>query len=208
MPEIIISIIANGEKTDPFILKRYTEDSHLIIAADGGLQNCYDAQIQPDYLVGDLDSYDKKLLCEFPALKTKQISDQDTTDLEKTIGFAMGFRPTQIRFFAIFGLRSDHTFANMILLQNFSNKYKVEVYDNYGKMVLFHPGKHIIKGKIGKTVSFFSFNAVKNLTIEGFKYPLKGHTDLRAFFGISNVYSSHSCKVSLSEGAILMYELY
>jgi len=206
MSRIIVSIVANGEPIAKDIIHRHIQGSDLIIAADGGLQSCHQAQISPDYIVGDLDSCNQELIRKFPEAKIKKISDQDSTDLEKTINFALQFNPWKLRFFAVFGLRTDHSLANMIIIQNFSADIAVEVFDNYGKMTLLNEGEHKIAGKINRTVSLITLRPIQNLTISGFKYPLDNHSQINPFFGISNVYSSRDCTIGFSKGRLMLYE--
>lgn len=207
-PVNMIAVIANGEMVDADIVKKYTSDADLIIAADGGVATCLKAGIQPDYIVGDMDSIDMDPSLTFPQARIERISDQESTDLEKTIGFVRTFRPAEIRFFSILGLRTDHTMANMIILQNFSKDIRVSAYDNFGKLTLLHAGNNVLQIRKGRTVSFFTLNAVEKLTLSGFRYPLEGFSDPASFFGISNVCEDGECVVSFTSGSLLMYELF
>jgi len=208
MQKKIIAIIANGEPVSGRILKQYTQDADVIIAADGGVKTCLSGGIQPDLVVGDFDSIEAEPAREFPDATIEQIADQDSTDLEKALIVGRRFNPGTIRFFSILGLRADHAMANMIIVQDYDPGMRIEVYDNYGKMVRFHAGSHTLNTDRGKTVSLFSMHPIQNLTLEGFRYPLENHSSPVAFFGISNVYESETCRITLESGSILLYELY
>jgi thiamine pyrophosphokinase len=208
MNQNIIAIIANGEPVSGWILQRYTKDTDVIIAADGGVKTCLSGGIKPDVVAGDFDSIDIDPADVFPDATIEQIADQDSTDLEKAINISRRYKPGTLRFFSILGLRADHTMANMIIVQNYNPSVHIEVYDNHGKMIRLLAGSHRLKTEKGKTVSLFSMQPVQNLTLEGFRYPLHKHSASPSFFGISNVYESDTCRLSLDSGSILLYELY
>ena len=52
----IISIIANGAVPNCDFLNQNLIGTDMIIAADGGAEICRKLQIQPQYIIGDLDS--------------------------------------------------------------------------------------------------------------------------------------------------------
>lgn len=208
MDRKIAAVIANGEPVPGAVLGSYTRDADVIIAADGGVSNCIAGGIIPNVIVGDFDSITIDPAREVPAAEIEHITDQDSTDLEKAITIARRYEPTTIRFFSVLGLRADHTMANMIIVQDFDPEIQVEVYDTHGRMIRLQAGSHILETEKGKTVSLFSLHAVKNLTLEGFRYPLTNYSDGPSFFGISNVYEEETCRISLESGSILLYELY
>jgi len=201
----IISIIANGEVIKKEKVKNILSDSDIIIAADGGANNCNNLGIVPDYVIGDLDSVKKESIPSKSQIIIRK--DQNYTDFQKSLKFAISLFPTKINVFSVIGKRTDHTIANLIILQK-NKDIPIDIYDNYGKMQIFYPGKHQIIGEIGKTVSLFSLQPVKNLILSGFRYPVKNQNFQISFIGISNVYKSKSCSLEFDSGIIFLYEVF
>jgi thiamine pyrophosphokinase len=205
--EKIIVIVANGETTQSDRSGEAIHNASTIIAADGGADNCLETGIIPDYILGDFDSITEKGRTSFPADRYIHIADQDTTDMEKAIRFAMSLHPDRIRILSALGRRMDHTAANLLLLAEVNKQVPVELYDNHGKMAILNPGTYTLPSFPGKPVSFFSINPIRHLTLSGFMYPLKDRNYDSFFIGISNQCGEGPCTVSFSEGILYMYEL-
>ena len=208
MKKNIIAVIANGEKLRSDFLKKILSDVDTIIAVNGGSGLCYQLSITPDYIIGDLDSVKKNLRKMFPAAEIIPKPDQDSTDLQKALEFAIDLSPGLIKILSPFGKRTDHSMANILIFQQLKTNIKLEIYDNYGILKILKPDEHKIYGKIGKTVSLFSFEPVKNLILKGFKYPITNQDFDRFFLGISNIYQEKECYIKFDDGNLFIYELY
>jgi len=93
--------------------------------------------------------------------------------------------------------------------ENTSEK-QVEIclYDNWGMLRFLDPGEHIFRKKQGRTVSFFSFREVRNLTMKGFRYNLKSQSYINFFGGLSNVYEAEECLLKFRGNRMIWYECY
>ncbi len=205
--EKLVAIILNGEPLAPERLHRFLEKVQIIIAADGGANYCLQHNVQPHYIIGDLDSIHSEATRFSEQTKRIHLSDQYSTDLEKALNLATQLQVTHLRVANATGKRSDHAVANLLFLAEFSKKVPVEVFDNFGRLSFWGPGEHIFNLKVGTTVSFTSLKGVKNLTLEGFAYPLYNQQFNDFFVGISNVVTKQPCRVQFSEGLLMMYEV-
>ena len=114
-----IIIFANGELPD--IDKAYSliQKDDYVICADGGTRHALAFSVQPDLIIGDMDSLEKGQL---ENLQESGVSielyprDKNETDLELAINRAIEFNPTQIIIIAALGGRLDQTLANITLL--------------------------------------------------------------------------------------------
>jgi thiamine pyrophosphokinase len=84
-----------------------------IIAADGAANKLLRHHIEPQMILGDLDSVDESLLYGRKYLK---ISDQDTTDFEKVLGYAERESLTPTLVTGIDGGSIDHMLGNVSIL--------------------------------------------------------------------------------------------
>lgn len=207
MYDKIIAIIANGEIIESQLIKTILSDVSVIIAADGGAVNCRILGIKPDYIIGDLDSVTPELRRHFSGTKIINRPDQNYTDMQKAIRFALTLSPRRLKILSAFGKRADHTIGNMLIFQEYWESVPIEIYDNYGKMQILNAGKHVIKGETGKTVSILSMTQVTNLTLKGFRYTISNRNFNPSFIGVSNVYESENCQIEFDSGKLFLYEV-
>jgi thiamine pyrophosphokinase len=112
-----VAIIANGELEQRLIekIKKYPK----IISVDGGTNHCIKFGINPDHIVGDLDSIKKKILLHhFPTARIKELKSRakDKTDLEAGLEIANISKVDRVTVFGGLGNRFDHSLGNIILL--------------------------------------------------------------------------------------------
>ncbi len=205
MTEKTVVIIANGEELNPDLCRAIVSKDNIIIAADGGAVACQNAKIFPHYIIGDLDSVTEDLQHFFSGSEIIHLTDQYSTDMEKALKLASSLSPHKVKILSALGKRSDHANANLLFLQEYNDKIPVEIYDNYGKLTVLKPGKHQFELEIGRTISFFSFGPVGNLSLRGFRYNLANENYANYFVGNSNVVESKTCEIEFKRGRIFMY---
>ena len=199
----IVAIIANGEKCSN--LEKILMDADIIIAADGGANLCRAQHITPDYIIGDLDSITMETLEFFSESKFIEITEQDHTDMQKALTYALSLNPTKIKIIAVFGNRMDHTLGNILIFQNYNSSIPLEIYDNFGVMTFYSPGKYELNLQPGQIISFFSLSPINDLSLEGFEYPIKNANYSRNFIGVSNVVINQKCTVEFQKGKLISY---
>jgi thiamine pyrophosphokinase len=199
-----ILIIANGESPSRKILLKLLRESDCIIAADGGCNICYEFNIYPDYIVGDLDSAKENVLNYFNDAEVIYLSDQYTHDLAKAIDFAVTLNPKLITAVSVTGKRLDHTLSNLVFLQ--SAKYTIPIifYDNYGRLSIIE-GQHQLDVPASTTISIFSFQPVYGLSLDGFKYILHNQDFPAGFNGLSNVTTQEGARILIDKGSLFLY---
>lgn len=207
-----IAVIANGEPPLPFVIERALRDIDLIIAADGGSSTCMKNGIKPDVVIGDLDSAPDDVQDIFPEAKIIQIDDQESSDMEKAISFALQFFPKRINIIGAIGYRTDHLLANLLFFEDFTQKYgdniEICIFDNKGQLKYLKPGRHELNWRKGRTVSFFSFGNVCHLSLTGFRYELTDFCNKKPFTSLSNVYENDKCTVEFEGSGLVWYEVY
>jgi len=207
LPERTIALIANGEPIKPESAHKILQDVEIIIAADGGALYCKKAGIHPHYIIGDLDSISDEVKQFFNNSEIIHLTDQYSTDMEKALKLASSLKPNRLKILSALGNRSDHANANLLFLREYNNEVPVEIYDNFGRLTILKPGKHILKLDVGVTVSFFSMGSIQNLFLKGFKYNLSNQNYESYFVGNSNVVVIEKCEVEFDSGSLFMYEV-
>jgi thiamine pyrophosphokinase len=199
-----VLIIANGEAPGDDVLFELVSKSDIIIAVDGGSNICFQKNITPDFIIGDLDSVDQSVLAHFGSCEIIKITDQDLHDLDKALQFTQTLKPKMIRVTAAFGKRFDHSMANLLLLQRRYQEQSLEFYDKFGCLSMIS-GDYVLDQPIGQIVSLFSFLPVVGLSLDGFKYILKDVDYPLGFIGLSNIMKQQKATIRIKKGSLFLY---
>lgn len=194
-----IALLANGPLTTQSIASK---EYDMVIAVDGGLNHSLTLGLNPDLLVGDLDSVSQNTLKRFPKVKIAQFpKDKDKSDLELALTLALTYRPQKIDVFCGLGHFIDHALANLLLLGNFPPI--ISFLEDTQEVFLVENGAHtIITNK--KTVSLLPlFGSVRIIETEGLRWNMQNKTLSYSFFSLSNICESSSFRLSL-EGKIVV----
>ncbi len=200
-----IAIIANGEPPSKSLIERYLPTVDLVIAADGGANSCVELDLKPNYIVGDLDSVTKETRRHFPETTVIPMIDQNLSDLQKAIAFALTRDPQRLLIFAAFGKRGDHTFSNLLVASTLKTNVPVEMLDDWGKLTWLKSGKHQLHGIPGHTVSLFSIHPLQHLSTSGFKFNLDDAHFKAAFNGTSNQFETDAVHIEFTGGPLFVY---
>jgi thiamine pyrophosphokinase len=182
----------------------------MVIAADRGAETALRFGHLPMYIVGDLDSLDKQMLREAHERGSQVVQAQlekDETDTELAAMVALQHGATEITLLgALGGSRIDHALANVLLLVGFEATPMHIVDGETSCWLLRGPGKTVIDGQQGDTLSLLPLTAdADGVQTTGLYYSLRGETlSFGRPRGVSNVLTSHQAEVSLARGLLLI----
>lgn len=200
-----VSIICNGEDFTEEKIKYYCNNSDFVIAVDGGLKILDRVSINPDLIIGDMDSLDKETFLKYDNIKKERYpAEKDFTDSELAIQKAINLNPGKISILAATGSYIDHSYANIInLLRNFNSKIDMKIVT--GNSIIFPIiGKQIIKNSSGKRFSVFPIGETKGIILEGCKYTFKDKSDLLPIdYSISNVITKNNACIGVNKGMLV-----
>jgi len=202
-----ILIIANGQLPQKETFLKLVKEATCIIAIDGGGNICYDQNISPHYIIGDLDSIESKALDHFHDTKIIHLRDQNRHDMDKGLEFAQSLDPEKIWIIGAFGKRLDHSIANLLLLQSTQFDCSIKFIDDFGELSLIR-GNYTLNCTNGRTISLFSFLPVQGLSLEGFKYPITNQSFPQGFNGLSNVTTKDHPKIIIKNGSLFLYTIH
>ena len=207
-----VCIVLNGEiknydKTKEIILN---EKYDFIIGADGGCNHLYKMNIMPNYVVGDLDSIDEKLIeyyKESNVILKKYPTHKDETDSEICLYIAKDLNAKSVDFIGILGGRIDHTLANIGLLLNSKNmNIFTRILSSEEEIIVLKDEEFMLKGKKGNTVSIVSIDGeAQGINLDKFEYPLNdGKIGYLSPLGISNVMVEDNAYIKVNKGSLLV----
>lgn len=194
---------ASGEGL-PYKFQKGKND--LIIAADGGYDYLVKNKIQPDIVMGDFDSSefakDSDISIKFP-------SEKDETDsfLAYIEGKNRGYRT--FVFYGCLGGRTDHTLANLQMLNHISQEGNRAIFVGNNEIVsAITEGTITYKKRKHGTISVFSADDISSgVTISGLKYEVNNASLTNTFpLGISNEFVDKPAFISVQKGTLIIME--
>mgnify|MGYP006278047031 FL=1 len=207
-------LILNGElNLDRKDLEQLIKKEQIdkIIAVDGGANIARKLNLQPDLIIGDLDSITDSNKEYFSKKKIETIKfpvEKDQTDSEIAVDYCLENNFKELYLTAALGGRIDQELANLNLLEYIyeldlrariiSKKIEIGIFDQKKK---FYNKKGYRLSLIPQT------KVVSGLSIKGCKYKLESQQIERSKSrGISNLIVSKEAEISLDKG-LLIYVL-
>jgi len=199
-------VLDSGDETRQAIR---TED--LLIAADGGAENCLKLGFVPNVVIGDMDSLPDELQTDLISQRVEFFpypSDKDQTDLELALTFAIHQGSTEIVLIGLLGGRLDQTLANLLLLarEEWGSARLVIFAGRDTGYVLRGATKILISGDLGDLVSLIPLTPdVKDVSTRGLKWTLSSATlTFGSSLGISNELTDSKAEIQIRSGTLLL----
>ena len=146
-------------------------EADLRICCDSAAETLVAHGMEPDLIVGDLDSLSPAFRERYAGILT-HISEQDDNDLTKAFHMALTLQPSRITILGATGKREDHTMGNVSLLLDYAREAAcpVEMLTDYGRFTaIFNTAT--LQARPGQQVSIFAFDNTLKITSAGLKYP-------------------------------------
>lgn len=198
-------IIGASPVCDTEIIKNHVRESDLVVCADGGYQYALEANIKPDWIIGDFDSseFPENIRCGIIKLPVHK----DDTDTMYCVKECMKMGYQDILLLGVTGGRLDHTFANFCtLLYTAENSVNAKILDRENIIFAMTEGmKENIENMKGHLFSIFPFGCKScKVTLDGFEYPLdEGTVKVNTVLGTSNSVISDHAEIILHEGSAI-----
>lgn len=164
-------ILADGNYPVHGIPLLYLMEARHIICCDGSAKSLIAAGLEPEAIIGDLDSLDTGIAERFAERLHKE-SEQDTNDLTKAVRWCINKRYKEIVILGATGKREDHTIGNISLLAEYAKEINVIMVTDTGTFIPLLKSS-VVKSFPGQQVSVFSVNPETEITSGGLKYRLE-----------------------------------
>jgi len=177
------TILANGQfPVHPFPLD-ILHNSQTIICTDGSANSLIDKGINPNVIIGDMDSLliDNKI---FSGQLIKD-SDQENTDLEKAFEWSIKNKISTINVLGASQEREDHSFGNLYLLSKYCDLLNLTYVTDYFSITC-HQGNRIFSSFKNQIVSILPVKHIQHISTENLKYNLSDEELPISSRGISN----------------------
>lgn len=162
----------------------------------------------PDYILGDFDSIDKKVLEKYKTQKINELKpEKDFTDTEEAINLAINLKSSEIVIIGAIGTRIDHVLANINVLKiALDNNIKAKIINEHNEIELINNELIIEKNNLYKYISIMPLTTqVEGITITGMKYPLENYTlTIGNSLGVSNEQIEKTAKIKVKDGILIV----
>ncbi|CAL7961068.1 thiamine pyrophosphokinase [Gammaproteobacteria bacterium] len=207
-------IVAGGAPPSKKLLNNEITSKSIIIAADNGADCLWKYQITPDYLIGDFDSIDDRVL-HFWVNKNIPIErhpqNKNATDGQLALKKAIALDIKKIVFLGCLGgKRTDHLLGAFGLLAECLNLNIIAcLKDDYQAITLLDQSI-IIPGKNGEIFSLQAYGEpVKNLSISGSKYELKNYElEIGNALTLSNEFQDQAVSLQFTSGRLMLIRIF
>ncbi len=205
-------IITGGALSGEYLLKAWKQlEGALFVVVDGALDLTHRLGLSPDYIVGDFDTVDQRLLAYYDeTIIFRHPPEKDQTDTELAIETALGAQCDRLIFLGATGSRLDHSLANIFLLQGLLEQgVEAELWNENNKLYLKNQGFTLKrKEACGDFLSLLPLSGtVEGVTLTGFKYPVQNLTFYRErTLGISNEITEEEAVVEFRKGIFIVVE--
>jgi thiamine pyrophosphokinase len=204
-----IIIFANGEIPDLNKARLLPRSDDYIICADGGTRHLLALGLQPNLVIGDMDSLKKG---QWQKLKEAGFPidlyphDKNETDLELAIMRAIELEPKEILVIAALGGRLDHTLGNLALLSDVRLSAFNTRFDDGVEEIFFCREQVEVHGRRGDILSLIPWGGpVEGIQTQGLRWSLNRETLYhQKTRGISNEMLDDSVSISIGSGLLLI----
>ncbi|MDC3086544.1 thiamine diphosphokinase [Pelagibacteraceae bacterium] len=196
-------LVANGEKPVSNYAKQLIKEINLKICVDSNLSIFRELDIEPDIIIGDLDTVDINKSSSKSTIVNEE--DQNKTDLEKSLDYCIAQNIKDIYIIGATGERDDHSLANIMIAQQYSDTLNIEMISNFFQIFFVNGSKEILEKK-SRNLSMISLIADNRITTSGLEYNLSDQKLNSFSHGISNRIISDKCLIKAKEKLILFIE--
>ena len=198
-----VVIVANGDFPSHKVPLLILQDSSTIICCDGAANHLVKNGMEPNYILGDMDSIDDSLKNKYKE-QVIELPDQNENDLRKVIQWVedKGVKKTAI--LGATGKRDDHSLANIFTLLHYHSPLKMTMFTNHGIFSVVQ-GEQKFNSFTGQQVSIFTTDSNIEITSVNLKYILNNKSLSDLYSGSLNESTGTEFSISISQGKILVY---
>lgn len=197
-------ILADGNFPVHRIPLRYLMEATHIICCDGSAESLIAIGLEPEAIIGDLDSLDAGI-AERYADRLHKESEQDTNDLTKAVRWCINKRYKDIVILGATGKREDHTIGNISLLAEYAGETNVIMVTDTGTFTPLLKSS-VVRSFPGQQISVFSVNPETEITSGGLKYRLKNLKLKNWWVATLNEASGDSFELQFNGGPVIVYQ--
>ncbi len=199
-------ILADGRYPSHSIPLKHIAEADMIVCCDGAVEKLIAHGIEPDAVVGDLDSVSAATKERYKII-LYQDNDQETNDLTKAVKWCVSQGIKEVIILGATGLREDHTIANVSLIAEYIKDIKVTMYTDSGVFEAFNETV-TLRSHPGQQISVFSINPEMCISSRGLRYHLNNLKLTNWWRGSLNEAQGDSFTIEFEKGKVIIFREY
>ena len=202
-------VLGNGSHLNENQLINLVKETSFIVCVNGGSEKAKELKINPDIILGDLDSINQDIVKYFNNLNIPivKIPSQEKNDLEKAILYLLKKGFERIILCGFLGKRVDQTVASLQVVKKYLYRAEFQIFSKNSELFLLKKGEFEFKTIPGQTISLFGFQRAIGISTEGLKFPLKNENLFVGSRGISNQATLDTVSISIKSGTLLVVKI-
>ena len=201
-----VVILANGDFPSHEVPLGKLQDANTIICCDGSINNLVKNKMEPQHILGDMDSIDDTLKNKYRD-RIIELPGQNENDLRKAIVWAEKNGAEKTAILGATGKRDDHSLANIFTLSQYPSQLEMIIYTDYGIFSVAENEK-IFDSFTGQQISLFATDQSIEVTSRDLKYNMKNKLLTSLYCSSLNEALKDSFTLTLSHGRILVYQVF
>ncbi|MDR2907800.1 MAG: thiamine diphosphokinase [Bacteroidales bacterium] len=178
-----------------------------IICCDGAVQKLLNFGLEPDIIIGDLDSISEDLKRRFAHILV-QNPDQETNDLTKAVQFCLQNGIHTVEILGATGLREDHTLGNISLLANYAEMLtSVKLFTDYGVFTAISKTT-TFESFPNQALSIFSITPQTVITTQNLEYNVQNRQFRSWWEGTLNRSANNFFTIEMDLGKLIIFQAY
>jgi len=180
-----IILVLNGKLFKKSELTLFLKKYNKIICVDGAANKVINANVKPDYIIGDLDSISRANLIKYKN-KIIKFKNQNFNDLQKALIWLKKKGTSNMDIIGFDGKRADHMINNFNIIIDSINDLNIKIITEKG--TFYTVDKNItFNNVLNKSVSIFNKNQNNKISSKGLKYELKDRILTNIYDGTLNL---------------------
>ena len=187
-----IIIFANGELPTSKKANEELLSNKFILCCDGAVFKAESLSIEPDLIIGDLDSINNNIKKKYKD-KIIKIEDQDSNDLYKALIWAEKNNVESVSIIGADGGSDDHYLGNLFIILENDFNFKIKLITNNGQFNLTNSEE--FSSVENQRVSLFCLDKEAKITSCGLKYKLKNYQFNNLYGATLNIAKTKKFKI-------------
>lgn len=203
-----VLIVLGGDAPGVELLKECVSEADFSIAADRGLEAFDAAELEPDLLIGDMDSVSPDVLARYESRLSEDRLNciKNDTDCEYALNLAVEKGATEIILLGALGGRLDHALANLMMVVRAARHGVWAEIRAEGVRIVRINGSYTLTGAKGSTISLLPLGTARGVSIKGCYYTIEDFTlESDTSRGMSNVVTADEAVISAREGDLMLF---
>ena len=203
-----VLIVLGGDAPGVELLKACADEADFSIAADRGLEAFDAAGLEPDMLVGDMDSVSQNVLARYESRLSEDRLNciKNDTDCEYALNLAISRGATEIVLLGALGGRLDHALANLMMVVRAARRGVWAEIRAEGVQIVRINESYTLTGAKGSTVSLLPLGEARGISVRGCYYTIEDFTLASdTSRGVSNVVTADEAVFTVREGDMMLF---